>query len=243
VSSIGLFVASLIDHWFCLFGGFVSVGFALYEKYRRKETPSKIFWGLAALCVLMAAYQAWLDQRRNVATLTEEKANLTSKYTECSSDLRAKDGGIQSLTDRLGDQRSRIDSQQGTIERQQTSVNSCVVTLGKIAQPEPQKINLLFNSLDFDPLKGKHVQQLIAVTNRSISPVRMSVQCNMTVSYFSSKIAGVPGVTGGPLGGRPEPNNSYSFEIDSPPWTPTSPVVIDVYYDGDTFGTCGMTLR
>src|ERR1700730_9187453 len=56
-----LYLYSVLDHWLFSFGGIALVTFALYEKYRQKITPNKWFWGLAALCIFVATFQAWSD--------------------------------------------------------------------------------------------------------------------------------------------------------------------------------------
>jgi hypothetical protein len=59
-----LYLYSVLDHWLFSFGGIALVVFALYEKYRQKITPSKWFWGLAALCIFIATFQAWSDEHQ-----------------------------------------------------------------------------------------------------------------------------------------------------------------------------------
>lgn len=58
-----LYLYSVLDHWVFSFGGIVLLLFALYEKYYRKTTPNRWFWGLAALCIFIATFQAWNDER------------------------------------------------------------------------------------------------------------------------------------------------------------------------------------
>jgi len=62
LQTLTLYLYAVSGHWLFSFGGIVLVAFALYEKYLHKITPSRWFWGLAALCIFVATFQAWSDE-------------------------------------------------------------------------------------------------------------------------------------------------------------------------------------
>lgn len=58
----GLFLLAVLGHWVASFGGIALLIFALYEKYWKKVTPNTWFWGLAAVLLFYATFQAWRDE-------------------------------------------------------------------------------------------------------------------------------------------------------------------------------------
>jgi hypothetical protein len=81
-----------------------------------------------------------------------------------------------------------------------------------------------------DARAGKYAKQLIGLTNKTITPINLTVVCDHDIESLGASVAG----TGAMLGGsRKTTSNGGSIGISSPAWTPTNPLLIVLNYNLD----------
>jgi hypothetical protein len=92
-----LFFSALIAHWLFTFGGVALVLFGLYEKSRHKETQKRLYWGVAAILLFVASYQAWLDEHHNAEAVIRDKMQLAIENSGLKQSGKDKDSEIEYL--------------------------------------------------------------------------------------------------------------------------------------------------
>ena len=105
-----LFVSAVVAHWMVTFGGVAMVIIGLIERYKHKETTKWIFWGSAAVLLLVAFYQAWSDEHSNTQAVIAEKAQAVGSLGVCNGDLKSANAQNSLL-------QSQVVSQQGIIDK------------------------------------------------------------------------------------------------------------------------------
>jgi len=88
MGQIWLFLSALAAHWLFTFGGIALVIFGLIEKYRHKETEKRVYWGVAVALLVVASYQAWLDEHNNTANVIDQRkqAEIDKNRLQAESD-------------------------------------------------------------------------------------------------------------------------------------------------------------
>ena len=205
------------------------VAFGLFEKFRHKETAKWLFWGLATVLLLVAFYQAWSDEHRNSQVLIDEKADIRGKLASCTGDLRASDGVRQLLE-------AQTRSQQLTINAQQSTTNTCVVTLAKTAIGEPP--NVYVWTVGIGIIKRPVVTEMVLVTNRR-ETFRGNLECTEPFNVFDWTMTGT-GVRMG-VGTQKISARQYHLETTSPLWEPHDPIVVNAISDQTLHG-CKFTI-
>lgn len=72
--TVGAFLWAVKDHWITLMsGGFITVALALYERWSRASVPTWIYVAILVFFALWACYLAWRDERRKLASVTEDR--------------------------------------------------------------------------------------------------------------------------------------------------------------------------
>jgi hypothetical protein len=184
-------------------------------------------------------YSIWASQYRAYAEGQSQLRLEETNLSDCSGNLKteaAKSGLLASqvLTQQqlINSQQRTFNSQQGTFDAQQQTVNSCVVALGQV-NTQPQHFTLVMDQIALNP-KWKHNVELIAFTNKDISP-RVRVQCDNEIGDVSSRVAGA-GFTFG-QSNKLMPN-LWMVNLQSPLVTATSPLMMILSYDEDDLGKC-----
>jgi hypothetical protein len=185
------------------------------------------------------------DHRTGVATQTNTQ--IQTLYASCQSGLAGSTSRAEVLSQQVASQQQTINSlqatlgqQQGTLNSQQSTTNSCVVALGKASIPEPLTTTVQFLPSD-NFTEAKHRTYLLAFTNKPRpSPVKGMVGCEKNVTRISLWVLGTGTLAGG---ASPVSNGVSDWELDSPGWTPTSPIVFTVFHDEDDIGKCGIQVR
>jgi hypothetical protein len=131
MSTFFLFISDLFHQVLFYFGGVFAMGVFVIEKIY-KPIKKSWFLGAALVCLFVACYQGWLDEHRNTETVIAEKASEAGLKNSCLTDLRVESAFAKGQESMNGSQRQTLDRQQDTIGKQQTAVNSCVVSLGKM---------------------------------------------------------------------------------------------------------------
>jgi hypothetical protein len=248
MSEHSLFVVNVLSHLVALMSGIVSFGLALWAEIKKKPHHRLAFWIIGCLCLIVAFDQAWRDEHHNTKAVIDQKADLTSRMSECSVGFKAAgdkatffEEQTHSNQQTINQQLKTLTAQQQTANSQQNTMNNCVVALGKANIADPQKTSVGFFSADFQgaPL-SKHKSLLLAFTNKPVpSPARGRVACTKPFKYAQLGTVG-----SGMLGIIPRINEfTYDWELSSPQWTPTNPLIFVIAYDEDDLGPCGIQLR
>jgi hypothetical protein len=237
LAKLFLYLSAVGNHWLFSFGGVALVVIAIIETARKKKVAERIFWVLAAICLFIAFYQAWLDEHHNTEVVIGEKAEVWSKFNQCDIERASKSVLADGYSAQIKDQRGRIDSQQGTIDSQQGTVSTCVLALAKSVVPEPQRTYFLVNETIPSKLEnGEFFRQFIILTNKSVNPVRMHVGCaGPTPFVLKPRLAASSwhdsSVTLGAKG-------IFDVLINNPPWTPVNPLLLNVSAKDSNIGQC-----
>ena len=252
---IGLFVWAVIAHWQSyVTGGVVTAIVTLFERKLNKTLVWKYYAIIfLASAGLVAVFYAWHDEHQNAQILINEKAEVYNKLGACSSDLTIAKGRADFFDTQnrqqqtlISDQQRLLSSQQLTMNTsqqamnaQQGSMNSCVVALGKANTPETQKIDVAFFKANTD-FKAEHVTFMMVFTNKIIpSPAKGVFVCEKPVKKVNFGTAGTAMTSDGGL----QQERLLEWQLLSPQWTPTNPLIFTIYYDGEDLGRCGIQLR
>jgi hypothetical protein len=122
---------------------------------------------------------------------------------------------------------------------QQSTINNCQTQALKLLTPEALNIIPIPLSKDGQsPTPTQRTAQFLLLTNKAISPVDMEMQCDQIfqMSMFGgAEILGAYPQMGGSGVTAPKTAN---ISINSPAWTPKTPMRITVYYNGNQDINC-----
>jgi hypothetical protein len=151
-----------------------------------------------------------------------------------------------------------IDTRASQIANQQSALDNCLVQLGKAQQAEPLRVtaHLIPSSPTRTDLrvvdkltkvvsdqKVKAFERTyVVVANRTITPIRLGVECPVKLLYSAhGRVLGTGAMTTGGWGGRLS-MNSYGIGILSPAWSPINPILATVQAAEDPH-SCRFDLR
>jgi hypothetical protein len=143
------------------------------------------------------------------AELNRTRKNLTEQLHALQNDCAHKDGVLQTLEKQNRDR--------------QASINGCLSQATKLLTPEPPKIVPLI--LDDDATNKR--SRILLLTNKSITPVNLVGVCDQPIVAQKMDLLGVGNVTGFVDNFGP---NTIRVKIDSPAWTPISPMTLTFVY-------------
>jgi hypothetical protein len=111
---------------------------------------------------------------------------------------------------------------------QQQTINNCQTQAIKFLTPEKMEYTILSLSLDKRP-DGTAKWTWLVLTNKVVTPVRMTVACDKPISEGSSFMVG------NIAHGQPTSHDATSFgiSIDNPAWTPKTPMGVSFVYAGE----------
>jgi hypothetical protein len=111
---------------------------------------------------------------------------------------------------------------------QQNTINSCLTQAMKLLTQEPLIITKLPILQDLDHQgPGIHTVHLLVLTNKTIPTVRIKAECNHAISSGNGELIGGNMLSEGAV---INPANVLHVSIDSPSWTPTRPLMINMTY-------------
>jgi hypothetical protein len=188
-----------------------------------------VAWALVfAVNFLYAPFHLQNDMRARRDNVQAGLEGVRRTYDACASSLTTEQvktsllqANITSQQSLINSQQSMLNSQQQTLGQQQGTVNSCVVSLGKLNVPEPLKISSL------SPVNIPNVsawpkwEVSLVTTNKMIQRTAFVVSCQNNISFLDAEIAGSSFRSGAVtrLSDR-----SYFININSPAWTPDAPL-------------------
>jgi hypothetical protein len=254
MSDLSLFFRSLLGSWMVWAGGILRViPFleTLIEPRLRKKYPKVDAWfiargndlkknlkAIAVICLLIGCYRAWVFEHKNAEAAMygkDGKAEAWARFNQCDKELAIKAALADTYSGQIVDQRSRLDGQQQVF-------NQCIVALGSASKPERLVTHAYFIGTLYDDLKNSkdHVGNWIVATNRPVSPIQLLVQCGGVLTSASARILGTGSLAMGGWGGRFS-DQKYGIGINSPPWTPTNPLLVTIHASTDSIGSCEFT--
>jgi hypothetical protein len=212
-----LFVANVLANWQAtVTGGCIGVAILLIEHWTKKSLTWRALWYLLAFGLFMSCFLAWHDEHRNSEVLIMDKADVTAKLASCAGDLKAAEAVRRLLN-------SQAVSQQGTINTQQSTVNTCVVTLAKMAAGEPERVYVW--PVGIGIIKQPIVTELVVVTTRP-EMFRGNLECEAPFQIFDWTLTSAAVRMGTTM--RQISPTKYHLGILSPIWEPTTPIVVNV---------------
>ena len=206
------------------FGGLIVVLVNLIERLTGRRLSHKSY-GLifVAAFLICACFIVWIQEHAERGNLSKNNKALTDVAERAKAESAQKDGTINALRNQLQDQ--------------QATINRFIAELGNKIAPEPLRLTAL--RLENDRA-GHHVKWII-LTSRIITPVSLAVECDGGIANLAPWILGASGMMGG--GGGKLSDRGWEVRIDSPAWTPTSPLALTITYTKDDHGVCRFQVR
>jgi hypothetical protein len=247
-NSFFLFLADLFHQALFYIGGVFAFLVLFIEKIYK---PIKKEWFLiiATIFFFVATYQTWIDEHRNTQAVIAQKATAIGAVNTCNTEMRvqnARTAGIESLNSSL---QKTIDDLQNTNGKQQSAVNSCVISLGKMNPVINTKIVAIpVPEGSFrDAATGrttKYAFAMIITTNR-LTPAAGNLVCISAFDPVDYPELSTNG--GGAIALQPPTrvaNNEYGIRASSTgaDWGPNNPIFFRVVSQFDDLGTCKFTL-
>jgi hypothetical protein len=242
-----LFIGNVLSHLVALMSGIASFAIAVWQAVKKHKISERIFWVIGALCLLMAFDQSWQDEHRNTQVVIVEKASEVGAKNSCFNDLRVQDAYVKGVESLNSSQRQTIDNQRNVNEKQQSAVNSCVISLGKMNPVINTKIVVLNVPIGevTKHYREAYYSEMIITTNRLIRPVG-NLKCDK--SFAPVDPPQVPTLWQGPtmIGYAPAvsvSDHEYQIRITNTggDWGPNSPIFFRVTSDFNNLGECTFT--
>jgi hypothetical protein len=209
-----------------------------WKKFFFEAVPEGLAVGLAAYLLVFFGHLLWApyqlqsdaDRERDGAVLARDQAQ--SDVGTLKADGKSKDAKIDDINGKLSTTFTQLAQSQGVINNLGTQV-------AKFNQPEPFNLTLLtMGSLYPDKTKGLHSNSLLVLSNKTVTPVNATFLCAGYIDDLNAMIVG----SGGMMGGSNRLfGNSYHLQIQTPAWSPISPLLVTIYFNEDDPGAC--TLR
>jgi hypothetical protein len=203
MGTLGLFLQGLLGSWMAWAGGILRVipfFESLIEPSLRKIPAVDRFLTdrgpklktdlkkIALLCLFIGCYRAWVFEHNNAQTAMygkDGKSEAWSKFNSCEIERLSKSNLVDSLSQDAVHQRTQIDTQQST-------VNACVTTLGKMLVPETARIRTKGFTLSSVTQRAQTDQKVVALvseTTRRISGLKsVTLKCNQDFQILESQL-------------------------------------------------------
>lgn len=257
MSTFFLFISDLFHQVLFYFGGVFAMGVFVIEKIY-KPIKKSWFLGASLVCLFVACYQGWLDEHRNTETVIAEKASEAGLKNSCLTDLRVESAFAKGQESLNGSQRQTLDRQQDTIAKQQTAVNGCVVSLGKMNPIVRREIRVILipfgiatkNSTSFvsryasNPNK-LYMEEVVITTNEDMVRPSGYLRCNNDF-----EIAGnpeLPMISDMAMVGTSAPvkvsDREYRIEVSNTGshWGPSTPLYFPIRSSTEILAGCNFT--
>jgi hypothetical protein len=232
-----LFLGNVAAHLVALMSGIASFIIATIEAARKRPLSERVFWIIGAICIVASFDLAWQDEHRNAQVLINEKSSLASSYGTCRSDLKVADEQVQFFEKQTGIGLTNFN-------RQQTTLNTCVVALGRSNVKQPLRITVREADIPVKTTSERngagHPSVLVMDTNMIITPVHGTLTCNRPFTFMGTSFARGPyvGMTEDP---KMIGYNKARIDIEMPAWNPDTPLIVLLVNDGE-LGPCEFKL-
>ena len=173
LADFGVFIGAVVAHVVTLLAGCaVTVVINLIERYllKGKRVPVWIDIAILLLFCLVACFQAWRDEQRNTETVIGLRAQAESAHNRCESGLQIEQANYRGLLEQNGVARTTIDKQAVSLAQQQGTINSCVISLGKMNPLANRSIRVATSPISMpvngpDPKVQYHLFEIAIMTN------------------------------------------------------------------------------
>jgi hypothetical protein len=251
------FFGAVGSHLVTLFAGCVAtVTLGIFQKYVFKRPLSvKEDVAVFLLFLFFACFQAWRDEHRNTQSVIDEKSTLASEVNSCSANLRVDRAYSKGLEVQNGVARSTIDKQNTSLVQQQGTINSCVVSLGKMNPILREKIDVIMIPIGTIESKGhfvgpnalvkSYISELLIITNEPERKFHGDLKCDK--NFFITQPPQIKATALMIMVGSEPPrviaNNEYEIAVNATgtEWNPTHPAYMQVDSYDQNVGQCTFT--
>jgi len=189
--------------------------------------------------IFATPYQMHKEAVRNGDEARKEKLIYKDNLAACQGSLQGVAARVGMMDSQIRSQRGLLDAQQKTLDSQQSAVNTCVLTLARANAPKPRMTGIVMSRDDPNP-KYKHESVAVLLTNKPITPVNLAFFCQKEIKEVKIFPANGSAFSGGT---DPVENGHVArATISFPVWTPDSPLLAFIWFDGDDTGACGYKL-
>jgi hypothetical protein len=254
-----LFLGNVAAHWVALMSGIAALAMAIVEAFRKHRLSERIFWIVGALFFVVAVDLAWQDEHRNTQVVIAQKASAESVKNSCEYNWRIQEAYAKGLEGSNRQQQQNIEEQRNFTEKQQTAINNCVVSLGKMNPRVRELISVVpipmyttepnSNRLvDRFSLRPKaYVSGLIITTNEIQNRFHGNIRCENPFTPLGAPQMPASSQTVFTANAPPSSISDREYEISvtmsGSEWGPNSPVYMIVSSLKDTVGKCMFTPR
>jgi hypothetical protein len=251
------FFVSDLFHQLLFYFGTVFAMLVLFIEKISKPLKKSWFVGAAITCLFIACYQCWLDEHHNTETIIQEKALQVGMKNTCLSDLRVETAFSKGQESLNGSQRQALDRQQDTMEKQQSAVNNCVVSLGKMNPVVRREVHVIVipfgvttkNSTAFisrfaaNPNKV-YMEEVVIATNEDEQ--RPSGYLHCTEPFEIAGNPELPMISSGMVASEPATRISdreYHIAVSNTGshWGPSTPMYMPIRSDMEILAGCSFT--
>jgi hypothetical protein len=163
--------------------------------------------------------------------------SVSEQYTETINSLQSKIGSLESQLATQGKNVELIKSSNIVTGKQPIQVE--LANPGSLPVGEsPLDIHASEMQATPNPQFGKHARQIIVTTNKVMNGGKALVTCKNKINRGEVWISGSDMRMGG---GGMQDENTFLSGITVPNWSPSSPLVITLYFDEDDLGACKVT--
>jgi hypothetical protein len=241
---IPLFLQSLFGEFLFIAGAVLTVtpfvdkylenSTSKYERFRLfvRGCIKNLRW-IGLFCILFACYQAWDIEHKNLEQAIngpDGKIAAWSNYTRCD----AERSSLRELTDTYS---SQLENQRGIITNQQSTIDTCMVTLTKNIVGEP--LRPLVWTVGLGIIKTPILTEMVLVTNRQTT-LRGDLECDEPFDIFDWTLAS-GGIRMGVMDTKLSPRDYY-LQTSSPLWEPRVPIIVNTTSNSTLHG-CKFTPR
>jgi low affinity Fe/Cu permease len=166
------------------------------------------------------------NARDSVVKISEaKKQEITNAMNELKVQCATKDGTNQTLQNQNRDQ--------------QSTINRCFSEAMKLLTPEPLHVSGV--AFDNEPLDGTTTRvRWLVITNKTLTPARLNMSCNGDLLTADASIAGSTAMLGR---AAMVSTRVVAIDINSPPFSPTSPIIVTMTYRNSPTMGCNFFIR
>lgn len=256
---LGFLWTAFFDYWKLWVTGTGIVGFGLFlismfERHRGRVLGWKIY-GAVLFCAFwfFGTFSAWHDSQKNLHNVIQQRGQDTSDLGRCAAHLQTESALKTSWQERYADQQKTINSFQAPQLQQQATLNSCVVSLGKLNPTITRQVSVITIPIGmreassnkmvglFAPHKT-YVMELIVTTNETQARPNGDLKCGNAFNIDSPPqlpILSTMAMVGGSIPQRIS-DREYAIRVENTgsEWGPNSPIYMGISSKSENIGKC-----
>jgi hypothetical protein len=211
--------------------GAILIGIALWERHRGVPMRKTIYFSILAIAlVVCATFSAWHDSQKNLKAVIEQRSVDTSKLGTCTSDLQNQKTLTISWQDRFADEQKSINALQAPQLQQQSTINSCVLSLGKMNPIVHRVVRVIV--MPFSIRDKFYYSEMIITTNQNEPQASGDLRCDNDFEINSPP--SLPAIAGknfvGGIAATKISDHEYllSLQTLASYWGPTTPILLPI---------------